>query len=77
MQIVHGSRRGARTIEHIGSAHDDLDLEVLYVGQAYGPDGRRSASERLAKHETLQAIYGEAVRRSPYSGTFLRSRDAC
>lgn len=31
MQIVHGSRRGSRTIEHIGSAHDDLELEALKV----------------------------------------------
>ena len=29
MQIVHGSRRGSRTIEHIGSAHDELELEAL------------------------------------------------
>jgi hypothetical protein len=29
VQIVHGSRRGARSIEHIGSAHDDLELEAL------------------------------------------------
>ena len=29
VQIVHGSRRGSRTIEHVGSAHDDLELEAL------------------------------------------------
>jgi hypothetical protein len=29
VQIVHGSRRGSRTIEHIGSAHDELELEAL------------------------------------------------
>jgi Transposase DDE domain len=29
VQIVHGSRRGARTIEHVGSAHDELELEAL------------------------------------------------
>jgi hypothetical protein len=29
VQIVHGSRRGARRIEHLGSAHDDLELEAL------------------------------------------------
>ena len=29
VQIVHGSRRGSRTIEHIGSAHDDAELEAL------------------------------------------------
>jgi hypothetical protein len=29
VQIVYSSRRGSRDIEHIGSAHDDVELEVL------------------------------------------------
>ncbi len=29
MQIVHSTRGGSRDIEHIGSAHDDAELEVL------------------------------------------------
>src|SRR3954453_7422190 len=29
VQIVHSSRRGARDIEHIGSAHDAAELEAL------------------------------------------------
>ena len=29
VQIVYSSRRGARDIEHIGSAHDDAELAVL------------------------------------------------
>nr|WP_167175792.1 IS1634 family transposase [Saccharomonospora amisosensis] len=29
MQIVHSSRRGSRDIEHVGSAHDDAELERL------------------------------------------------
>ncbi|OLO89292.1 hypothetical protein BKH09_12175 [Actinomyces naeslundii] len=29
MQIVHFSQKGARSIEHIGSAHDDAELAVL------------------------------------------------
>jgi hypothetical protein len=29
VRIVHSSRRGSRDIEHIGSAHDDVQLEVL------------------------------------------------
>jgi hypothetical protein len=29
VQIVHSSRRGSRDIEHIGSAHDDVQVEVL------------------------------------------------
>jgi hypothetical protein len=29
VQIVYSSRRGSRDIEHIGSAHDDGELEFL------------------------------------------------
>ena len=29
VQIVHSQRRGSRDIEHIGSAHTDVDLELL------------------------------------------------
>src|SRR5438874_3191009 len=29
VQIVHSSRRGSRDIEHVGSAHDDAELELL------------------------------------------------
>jgi hypothetical protein len=29
VQIVHSSRRGSRDIEHLGSAHDDGQLELL------------------------------------------------
>ena len=29
VQIVHSSRRGSRDIEHIGSAHDDAEVELL------------------------------------------------
>ena len=29
MQIVHSSHRGSRDVEHIGSAHDDAELEIL------------------------------------------------
>jgi hypothetical protein len=55
----------------LGCHFDSLDLEVLYVGQAYGSGGERSATARLAQHPTLQAIYGEAVRHSPDMDVFL------
>ena len=29
VQIVYSSHRGSREIEHIGSAHDDVKLELL------------------------------------------------
>jgi len=42
-----------------------LDLEVLYIGQAFGEDGKRTAADRLKAHSTLQNIYAEAIRLSP------------
>lgn len=44
---------------------DFLDLEVLYIGQSYGIEGARTAPERLKKHETMQAIYAEALGKNP------------
>lgn len=44
---------------------EHMDLEVLYIGQAYGKDGSRNAADRLKKHETLQGIYSEAIKNSP------------
>jgi hypothetical protein len=38
VQIVYSSHRGSRDIEHIGSAHDDAELELL----------KAAARERLA-----------------------------
>jgi phage gp29-like protein len=29
VQIVHSSRRGSRDIEHFGSTHDEVELELL------------------------------------------------
>jgi len=29
VQIVYSRRKGSRQIEHIGSAHDDVELELL------------------------------------------------
>ena len=29
VQVVYSTRRGARTMEHIGSAHDEVELELL------------------------------------------------
>ena len=40
------------------------DLEVLYVGQAFG-DGTRTAFERLKSHSTLQKILAQAQYESP------------
>jgi hypothetical protein len=42
-----------------------VDLEVLYIGQAYGEQGERNATDRLMSHSTLQKIYAEAMSNSP------------
>ncbi|NIK62304.1 hypothetical protein BJY22_008021 [Kribbella shirazensis] len=34
VQIVYSSRRGSRDIEHLGSAHDDTELEALKAAAA-------------------------------------------
>lgn len=37
-----------------------FDQHVLYVGQAFGQAGERTAWDRLRSHKTLQSIYAEA-----------------
>jgi hypothetical protein len=34
VQIVHAKRRGARRIEHVGSAHDEQELQALKTAAA-------------------------------------------
>ncbi|MEQ9377554.1 MAG: hypothetical protein RIG68_20370 [Imperialibacter sp.] len=48
-----------------------LDYEVLYVGQAFGTDGKRTAIDRIGSHSTLQKIYSEAMQRNPDSEIWL------
>lgn len=62
----------ARLMGCMGPQHwHHLDLEVLYIGQSYGVDGARTATDRLLRHETLQGIYSEAIRRSPDQDIWL------
>jgi hypothetical protein len=37
VQIVYSSRRGSRDIEHIGSPHDDAELELGLAALPTGP----------------------------------------
>lgn len=48
-----------------------LDCEILYIGQAFGKDGNRTAIDRLQKHETLQLIYSEAIKKNPDSEIWI------
>lgn len=42
------------------SLNPEYSYEVLYIGQAFGQAGERSALDRLRKHETLQKILARA-----------------
>jgi hypothetical protein len=46
VQIVHGAQRGARRIEHLGSAHDELELEAPKAAARIGLALRTLGSRR-------------------------------
>jgi hypothetical protein len=67
VQIVHSSRRGSRDIEHIGSAHDDAELEVL----------KAAARQRMAAGQGeldlgLEPVGGDGDRGGPLPITASR-----
>ena len=51
VQIVYSFHRGSRDIEHIGSAHDDAELELL----------KAVARQRLAAGQTSDAFSCQAA----------------
>lgn len=48
-----------------------LDYEVLYIGQAYGKNGKRTALDRLSSHETVQKIYTHSLTQNPDSDIWI------
>lgn len=55
-----------RYMQKIGSELNDLfKYEILYIGQAFGKDGKRIATARLGAHETLQEIYSDCNMKYP------------
>lgn len=48
-----------------------LDLEVLYIGQAFGEGGDRIATDRLASHSTLQKIYMDTITNNPNKDVWI------
>lgn len=55
VQIVHSTRRGARDIEHLGSAHDEAELEALKAGAR-----QRLAEDQRELNLGLEAAGGGA-----------------
>jgi hypothetical protein len=48
-----------------------LDLEVLYIGQAFGEGGDRLATDRLSSHSTLQKIYVDTITTFPNKDVWI------
>lgn len=74
----NGVLLGARPSMLIDSSQVDdniyepaLDYEILYIGQAFGKDGKRTALDRLASHETVQKIYMHALTQNPNSDIWV------
>jgi hypothetical protein len=65
VQIAHGSRRGARDIEHLGSAHDQQAVEAVMA----------VARQRLAGGH-CELLLGWNGRRGPVADTPTTSRRA-
>jgi hypothetical protein len=65
VQIVHGSRRGARTIEHIGSAHDELELEALKAAARQRLAGGQVELELGLETSISAAVVSEVVSARP------------
>jgi hypothetical protein len=63
--IIDTIHQKSNTIEPL------LDYEVLYIGQAFGEDGKRTAIDRLGSHSTLQKIYSEAMQKNPDSEIWI------
>ena len=63
VQIVHGTRRGARRMEHVGSAHDEQELQAL----------KTAAAQRLALlYPQLDLDLDSEFRREDLSVRLLR-----
>jgi hypothetical protein len=56
VQIVHGSRRGARDIEHLGSAHDEQAIEALKAVARQRLAGGQGPLELGLDAETLAGL---------------------
>jgi hypothetical protein len=62
VQIVHSSRRGTRDIEHLGSAHDEEELETLKAAEAQRLAlGQGELDLTARRYRTAQIRVGERL----------------
>ena len=56
---------------HVSLFWKELRLRVLYVGQSYGSDGKRTAFTRLSSHSTYQKILSDLQEKYPNKTLFI------
>ena len=57
--------------DEISRSTQRLPMEVLYIGQAFGINGKRTAIDRLKSHETLQKILTDCHCKRPDRRLFI------
>jgi hypothetical protein len=57
-ELLHGDAWALVTFM-LGAPRGPADQEILYIGQAYGQQGERSAYDRTKEHNKVQHIYEE------------------
>src|SRR5699024_2776898 len=61
-----------RDIQYIAESKKyTVDMEVLYIGQAFGSNGERTAIHRLKSHEKLQKILIDCHSKHPDKRIFI------
>ena len=55
-QLVHGDAWALASLI-LKASEEIASQEIMYIGQAFGKDGKRDVAARLSSHETLPKIY--------------------
>ena len=58
-------------MNYLLTKYSKWEFEILYVGQAFGNDGKRLATDRLKSHSTLQKIFADYYNSSPDKRIFI------
>lgn len=67
----------AQTILNYGRVGNSWILDVLYIGQSYGREGKRIAQDRLKAHSTLQKILTDYNVKYPDKRIYILLLEIC
>ncbi|MED2847052.1 hypothetical protein [Bacillus toyonensis] len=62
----YGAGIGIRVLAfYLDTSSHYMDAEIVYIGQSFGKEGERDASDRLKSHSTLQEIQSDILFEEP------------